>query len=134
MKQQRGMALVAALFLIVVLAILGTFAMRVGVSGEQDANASLMQNRALAAARSGIEFGAYRALVANACNVGVMPINVNLTQGTLAGFNVSGTCQRNVHGAYFTYQITVTARRGTYGTPDYVSRTLTRTVSNGPPP
>ena len=126
MNAQRGMALVAAMFLIVVLALLGLFAVRVGGSGEQDVTASLMESRALAAARSGIEYAAYRVSV-NTCNVPVA-FNFNLTQGVLNGFNIAGTCRP---GTYPTYEISVTASRGTYGRPDYVSRKLTRTVSNG---
>jgi MSHA biogenesis protein MshP len=126
------MALVAAMFLIVVLALLGVFAVRVGGAGEQDVTASLMESRALAAARSGIEYGAYRVSV-NGCNSAVgVPFNFNLTQGALNGFNIAGSCRRDTHpSGYNTYVITVTASKGTYGRPDYVSRQLTRTVSNG---
>lgn len=131
MRAQRGMALVAALFLIVVLALLGVFAVRVGGAGEQDVTASLMESRALAAARSGIEYAAYRVSV-NLCNSAIdVPFNLNLTQGALNGFAISGTCRRDTHGTYFTYVISVTASKGTYGRPDYVARKLTRTVSNG---
>lgn len=132
MRAQRGVSLVAALFLIVVLAMLGLFAVRVGASGEQDVTAQLLGSRALAAARSGIEYGAYRAMVANTC---IVPFNVNvpLTQGALAGFTANVTCVRSNHSGYFTYEVTATARRGVYGTADYVARSLTRTLSNGPP-
>jgi MSHA biogenesis protein MshP len=125
------MALVAAMFLIVVLALLGLFAVRVGGSGEQDVTAALMQSRALAAARSGIEYGAYRIATNTCIAAGGVAFNFNLTQGVLNGFNINGTCRRDIHGGYATYEIKVTASRGTYGTPDFVSRTLTRTVSNG---
>jgi MSHA biogenesis protein MshP len=137
MRSQRGVALLAALFLIVVLAMLGLFAVRVGAAGAQDVTATLMESRALAAARSGIEYGAYRALMASSCNVpGGVPsfsVNVPLTQGALAGFTVNVTCIGSNHSGYRTYEVTATARRGTYGTADYVARTVTRTLSNGPP-
>lgn len=130
----------AALFLIVVLAMLGVFAVRMGAAGEQDALSSIMRSRALAAARAGMEYGAYRGVVNNACST--LPavattFNVNLTQGALNGFTLTVTCSRASHlgATYFTWQITSTARRGTYGTPDYVaSPLLRRSVASGPPP
>ena len=137
-RQQRGMSLVAALFVIVVLAMLGLFAVRISASGEQDLTATVQQERALAAARSGIEYGAYRALVGGSCNgLAGATFNVPLSQGALTGFTVTVTCLGSNHlhnGApYWTYEITSWARRGIYGNADYVARTLTRTLSNGPP-
>ena len=141
-RRQRGMSLIAALFVIVVLAMLSLFAMRVGASGDQDVTAALLQDRAIAAARSGIEYGAYRALAGNCPPPAVVNFPaLNLTQGALNGFTVAVRCQGLQHahkpspgGFYLTYEITATARRGTYGTADYVQRTLTQTVANGPPP
>jgi MSHA biogenesis protein MshP len=131
------MSLIAALFLIVVLALLGLFAVRVGASGEQDIAAQIMESRALAAARSGIEYGAYRALVLGECNVpgGAVSFSTNLAlaEGALAGFGVDVTCIGADHAGYWTYEVASTARSGVYGTADYVARSLTRTLSNGPP-
>jgi MSHA biogenesis protein MshP len=141
--RQTGVSLVAALFVIVVLAMLSLFAMRVGASGDQDVAATLLQDRALAAARSGIEYGTYRALVGGNCPTGSVTSfpALNLTQGALNGFAVSVSCQGFQHmhtpspsGFYLTYEITATARRGVYGTPDYAARSLTKTVASGPPP
>ena len=132
------MALVAAMFIIVILAMLSLFAVRVSASGDQDVSMALMESRALAAARTGIEYGAYRALVATNCNgVGGATFNVNLTQAALTSFALTVTCLGSNHlnagVPYWTYEITSIARRGTYGTADYVSRTLTQTVANGAP-
>jgi MSHA biogenesis protein MshP len=131
-------SLVAALFIIVVLAMLALFAVRVGAAGEQDITAQLMQDRAMAAARSGIEYGAYRAVVMGSCNAPAgAAFNVPLTEGALVGFTATVTCIRLTHahngGTYYTYEISSTARRGAYGTADYVSRALTRTLATAPP-
>ena len=140
-QQQRGMALVAALFLIVMLAMLAIFTVRVGAAGDQDANSALMQSRALAAARSGLEYGAYRALKSAWCNTlppPAAPVTANLNRpaAALSGFAVTVSCSRASHvaGAYFTYQVSVVARKGTYGTADYVSRSMTRVYATGTPP
>jgi MSHA biogenesis protein MshP len=135
-RRQRGMSLVAALFMIVVLAMLSLFAVRIGASGEQGVTGSLLESRAMAAAQSGIEYGAYRALVAGNCNApwGVERFNVNVAlAGALAGFTVNVKCTGHDHMGYSTHEVTSTAQRGTYGSADYVKRSLTRTLSNGPP-
>jgi MSHA biogenesis protein MshP len=135
MKAQRGFSLVAALFLIVVLAALALFAVRLGGAAERDVATEMMQVRALAAARSGVEYGAYRALTAGTCNAAPpalsFTVTLALTEGALNGFTVTVTCQRFDHGMapVRTYEITSVARRGTYGTADYVARRLVRAVS-----
>jgi hypothetical protein len=134
------MSLLTALFLIVVLAMLALFAVRVGASGEQDLTASIQQERALAAARSGIEYGAHFALAGSCGASGVVRnFALTLTQGALNGFRVAVRCQgwQHIHnpgGFYWTYDLDVTAQKGTYGTAGYVMRRLTKTVSNGRPP
>lgn len=126
-SHQRGMSLVAALFVIVVLAMLSLFAVRIGGAGEQDVSSEVLQGRALAAARSGIEYGWYRATHSLPC---AGTTTLNLTQGALAGFTVRVTCTTTGHSnpTYKTYYIDAVAQRGTYGWPDYVSRRLTKSV------
>ncbi len=139
--RQRGMSLVMALFVIVVLGMFSVFAVRIGASGDQDIGATLLQERVLAAARSGIEYGAYRALVAGNCGVSGALVNfpsVTLTQGALNGFTVAVSCRGWQHthkaGFYWTYDIDATAQKGTYGAVDYVRRKVSKTVTVGPPP
>lgn len=85
--RQRGLSLMAAIFLIVVLAALGAFL--VTVSGLQHASSALdvQGARAYQTARAGIEWGAYRALRDGACAAGAFSPG-----GTLADFTVSVTC------------------------------------------
>jgi MSHA biogenesis protein MshP len=121
--RQSGMALVAALFLIVVVAALGVFAVRIGAGQQHTVNLALLGNRALAAANSGIEWGAQSALVGGvACPAGTL----SLTEGALNGFTVTITCSVTSHaeGAATVriFTLEAFARIGSYGTPDYVSR------------
>jgi MSHA biogenesis protein MshP len=120
--RQRGLSLVAALFLIVVLAAIGTFAVRIGVAEQQQTTAALLEHRALAAAHAGIEIGANRALTAASCPASQ---SVLLQQG----FTVTIDCTSLTPPFY---RITSTARRGTFGAPEFVSRTVVRTLSNAP--
>jgi MSHA biogenesis protein MshP len=127
-----GFSLVAALFLIVVVAALGAFAVRIGASQQQTANLALLSARALAAANSGIEFGAYRALNAGSC----ANATLNLTEGGLNGFTVNVTCSASAHaesgGTVNVYLIDATATAGLYGMPDYVSRHVYATFASAP--
>ena len=137
--RQRGFSLIAAIFLIVVLAALGAFAVRVAMTQYQTANVELLEARAEAAAQAGIGYGATMALQASNCASAAL----NLTPTGLAGFTVTVTCSATTHQAYspvshsvqtFTaYALTATASYGTYGQPDYVARTVSRNVTNAPP-
>ena len=60
--RQVGFALVPALFLVVVLGALALVAVRVGAAQQHAVTMGLLQTRAMAAARSGIEWGAYQAI------------------------------------------------------------------------
>jgi Tfp pilus assembly protein PilX len=139
--RERGMALVAVVFMIVVLAAFAAFAMRVGAASEQDVATELLGERAMAAARSGLEFGLNRALTpppAASCaahpTTAINPSSFTLTQGSLNGFAVTVTffCTDVVAGNYQSFNLVATATRGAYGSPDYVARTVTRFVSNAP--
>lgn len=128
----RGFALVPALFLLVVLGALAMVAVRVG-SGQQHAvTMSLMQARALAAARSGIERGANLALPPN--NSCPASTTLNLTEAALNGFTVVVTCTSTgfANGAATnqSYVIKATATSGTYGQPAYVRRIISATFTD----
>ena len=131
-RRQRGFALVVAIFLLVVLASLGVYIVK--VSGVQHAtvNIALLGSRAFEAARTGIEWGAFQALDSGACTT----TTLNLTEGGLAGFDVDVTCTVTSHtetGTTFNlYVIDVEARAGVYGNPDYVSRRMQATVTDAP--
>lgn len=128
----RGFSLVAALFLVVVVAALGVFAVRVGMAQQQTVNLALLGARALAAANSGIEYGAYRALTDSVC----APATLNMSEAGLNGFTVNVTCSDTSHsesgGSVTVYRIEALATYGTYGQPDYVSRRVFATFASEP--
>lgn len=133
-RRQRGVALIIALFVIVVLAGLGLFAMRVGTGQQQSVNLDLLGARAEAAAAAGTEFGANQAL--RHANCAAAPPALSLAQGALKGFTVQVSCTANTYTVnslpYQVYAITATATLGVYGTPGYVSRQTSKTVNNLP--
>lgn len=138
--RQAGFSLIAAIFLIVVLAAVGAFAVQVAMVQYQAANVALLEARAQAAAHAGIGYGATLARTASICTNSK---TLNLTQGALAGFVVKVTCAATGHqiysGApptaksYTAYALAATASFGTFGKPDYVARTVTRSVTDAPP-
>ena len=143
--RQAGFSLVAAVFLIVVLAALGAFAVQIAMTQYQGADVEVLGARAQAAAQTGIEYAANLALHTHAfCGPVGGPSSqiLTLAQGALTGFVVTVTCTHTTHQIYSglppaaqnddVYALTATASRGTYGQPDYVARKVTRNVTNAP--
>lgn len=117
LKKNAGFTLVQAIFVVVVLAILG--AAMVKLIGVQSSTSTLALQgaRAYQAARSGLEWGAARASAGNSCN-GTM---------TVENFTVNVTCSSDTFregsiGPYDVYRIQSIATFGSYGSPDFVSR------------
>jgi MSHA biogenesis protein MshP len=129
---QRGVSLIAAIFLLVVLG--GLIAYLVKLSGLQQSAAAydVQGARAYQAARSGIEWGIYRALRDGVCAGGSFA-----PAGQFSGFTVAVTCAATPYTevdatAKTVYSITATACNraacpGAVG-PTYVERQLQATV------
>jgi MSHA biogenesis protein MshP len=129
MDRQPGFALVPALFLIVVLGALAVVAIRVGTGQQQAVTMSLQQARALSAAQTGIEWGAYQALKGSSC---VASTTLTLTEAALKGFSVIVTCTDvTPPGATNKYYVlNSAATSGLYGQPGYVRRVVSGTYTN----
>jgi MSHA biogenesis protein MshP len=128
-----GFGLVPAIFLLVVLSLVGVVMVRlVGVEGAT-ASLSLRSARAFQAARSGVEWGTRQVTTLAACPPST---TLALTQGGLNGFSVAVTCtsSRHVDSASTTtnFLIDSTASAGSFGTRDYVSRRVRGTVTDAP--
>lgn len=131
---QHGVALVSAIFLLVVLAALGAY--MVGVSGVQQTtgNQAILGARVYFAAQSGLEWGIQRVISTPAGATAVpcfaSPTNIALE----ADISVSVTCAKTDHAGggttYSFFYLTSTATHGTAGNPDYAERRLETTVSN----
>ena len=85
---QRGFALVSGVFLITMLFLLSAYMISFRVY--QDASVSLdtLGTRAYSAARAGVEWGAYQALIAGPCAVGAATSSITLA-GTLSGYTAT---------------------------------------------
>ena len=130
----RGFALVPALFLVVVLGALALVAIRVGTGQQHAVTMGLLQARALAAARTGVEWGANRALPpVNSC---VASTTLNLSEAALNGYTVVVSCNStafaNGAATSHAYTLNSTATFGTYGQAMYVRRVFSSTFTDAP--
>ncbi len=119
-----------ALFLVVVLGALAAVAIRVGSGQQHTVTMGLVQARALAAARAGVEWGAYRALNGSC----VSSSTLTLTEAAANGFAVVVTCASttfsNGTASNNSYVINSSATAGTYGQPSYVRRVVSATLTD----
>lgn len=127
-NNQKGFTLVQAIFILVVLGLLGAVMARlIGVQSSTSVFA-LQGARAYQAARSGLEWGAARALSpAASCSVA--------SDMTIESFEVRVTCRsspliKEGTNEYNVYTIESLATFGEYGSPDFVSRQVQMKVGS----
>jgi MSHA biogenesis protein MshP len=96
---QRGFSLVAAIFLLVVLALLGALIASVTGMHQSSSQLDVLGVRAYHSARTGLEWGVYQVLDPNnavpACGIAncpASPQNLPALGGSLSGFTVTVTC------------------------------------------
>jgi MSHA biogenesis protein MshP len=143
---QRGFSIATAIFLIVVLALLGVFIVSIASIQQSSQQIDLQGVRAYQAARAGIEWAAFQVLDPNNtlnpatcgtafvnCPGGVSPSDTPLVLAeSLAAFAVLVHCERTTttegNRDIRVFAITSTATTGTPGTPGFVSRQLRATL------
>ncbi|WP_260292907.1 pilus assembly protein MshP [Sedimenticola hydrogenitrophicus] len=124
---QRGFSLISTLFILVVLAALGGYMVRLNVAQQTTTTLSLQSVRAWYAAASGLEWAVYQINTGSSCPA--VPSSF-----TAEGFTISMTACTPypvTEGAtgYNLYDVQVEASRGSFGSTDYVSRRLRATVT-----
>jgi MSHA biogenesis protein MshP len=128
---QRGFSLVSAIFLLVVIAALGTFAITLSTTQQQSAALDVLGSRAYQASRAGIEWGAYQVLQNGGCPAATQVLAA--MPNTLANFSVRVDCSSvaasEASATVTIYQLTSTATLGTVATPDYVERQMSVTIA-----
>jgi MSHA biogenesis protein MshP len=128
-RRQQGFTIISAVFLIVILALLGAMMVSMSTSQQVGSARDLIGSRAYFAAKTGIEWGAYQVLQAGSCNA-----STALPPATLANFTVTVTCARSgpfdeAGTTVNVYQLNSTATTGTPGAADYAERQLQAVVS-----
>lgn len=125
-----GFSLVSAIFLMVVLAILGVSLVSLSAVQHATAAQQLQTVRANYAARAGVEWAARQAAAGACAGTTFTP------GGTLTAFTVTVACTPSTHdlggGTQLYYLVDVTAQAGAYGSPDFVARRVQAKVLGGP--
>ena len=135
MKKQLGFSLVSAIFIIVILALIGSYIISLSALTNQSISLSSLGVKAYYAAKSGLEWGAYSVAPlggAGPYNCPAASTNLSLTQGGLSGLSVTVTCVANSfteHGiTYKVFQLRSTGTYGVAGNADFASRQLYMTI------
>ena len=130
--KQRGVSLVAVIFLITVLALSIVFMQRLANVSIATNNLGIQGARAWQAAQAGAEWGVYQVLNGGCPGAST---TFNLTEQALNGFSVTVACSASAYteeaAAITLYQLDVIASYGSVGvTPDFASRRISLTVEN----
>ncbi len=140
---RKGFSLVTAIFLLVVLSLLGAVMVTFFTAQQQSAALDVMGARAYHAARAGVEWSAFQVLqsgVAGAGFVGACQAPGGTTRtlpalgGTLAPFVVNVSCAAASHAeaasTVWVYSISAVASTtgSAPGAPDYVERQVQATI------
>jgi len=125
--KERGFSLVMAVFLMVVVALLGAYMVTIGTTQQQVSTLSILGARTFAAAESGMEWGVAEVIGGSACFGS--PANFTLSGGAADGYAIVATCDSPGTDMF---RIAVTATRGSVGSADYSRRSIRATVTTAP--
>lgn len=132
--KQQGFLLPAAIFILVILAALGAYALNITSVQQSTSLQDTQGTRAYQAARTGVEWAAYQVL--NPGNTALVNCPASPSTLNIDSFVVTITCSRSAdyfeQGSDHTiamYDITSTASFGTAGTLNYIERQIQLTVS-----
>ncbi len=82
-KTQQGFGMVAAIVILVILAVLGTFIVVLSTTQQKGAALDVDSARAYAAAMSGSEWGVQRAVIGNNCGFGTQTLGTQVNGMTI---------------------------------------------------
>jgi len=129
-SRAQGFALVAAIFVMVIIALVVTAMARLSITQHGTVSLSIQQARAYQAARAGLEWGISQSVISADCTAG----NPSLHDSNLGEFNLVVTCNRtdytdNAGLPVHILRFVATAENGSPGSrPDYAYRQLTATI------
>ena len=131
---QNGFLLPAAIFILVILAALGAYALNITSIQQATSTQDVQGARAYQAARAGIEWAAYQVLSPGTMALASCPASPSTI--AVDNFSVAVSCTRSAdyfeQGSDHTiaiYDVTATASFGTAGTTGYIERQIQVTLS-----
>ncbi|MDB6096896.1 MAG: pilus assembly protein MshP [Francisellaceae bacterium] len=132
----KGFALISAIFILIVLSVVGVYIVSIASLTQTTTNYSLLGARVFFAAKSGLELGT-AALSANgytACP-STITMNFSTAQVGLNGIALTVTCTSTTFtegtSNYNLFTLLSSANINTFGNLDYVSRNITTQVTIG---
>jgi MSHA biogenesis protein MshP len=127
------MALVTALFLLIVLTVMAAAMVSLSNVAHDTTIKSLQAAKVYYGAKAGLEWGIQQAVPSSPPACPASPTVLNLNQQALAGVSVTVTCASSTHGGTNTvYYLTSIATISALGNPDYAERRMEATVANIP--
>ena len=136
-NKQTGFSLVSALFILIVLSLLGTYMVTISGTQQQTTNYALSGARAYQAARSGIEWGIYQTINNHDCSA--FPKTIDFSDDGLNGLQTEITCSLSSHqeqsNSFNIYYLNSLAQTDTnsFGDMTYVSREIKITLTDTTP-
>jgi MSHA biogenesis protein MshP len=132
--RSAGFSIVAAIFVLVILAGLGAFVITISEVQRQISITAAQGARAYQTANAGLEWGLHNTIGVGTGTCNSTPTNFTPPGAAFTGFNVAVTCTSTnfTEGAGTTtvFVITSTATFGTFTSTDYVTRTLQITATS----
>jgi MSHA biogenesis protein MshP len=126
MKTQRGFSIVMAIFVLVVLGLLGGYMVRMAGVQLSTFNQTLLGARAYQAAHAGIEWGIAR--ISNGGNCADINAQTAMSFAGLNGFSVRLNCSNQSYSEAdqnpTVYRISALSQFGSYSSSEYVAREL----------
>ncbi|MBW2186221.1 MAG: pilus assembly protein MshP [Deltaproteobacteria bacterium] len=124
LNNQNGFTIVQAIFILVVLALLGTFMVSLSTIQQATTTQAILQARVYQAARAGLEWEISQVVNAGSCTNATFDVD---------GYTVVATCvlsgnYTEAATTYGVYQLKAVAAYADISSPDYVSRTLKVTI------
>ena len=119
-KNQKGVSIVAAIFLITALALLATAAVQIVSTGQQSISQEITSVKAYFAAQTGLQWGMYQAVYATPNTTQALTLsNSGLTNTSVNIVFLKSTFDSNTY-----YQLTTTGNYSSTASPEYSSRQL----------
>jgi MSHA biogenesis protein MshP len=131
-RSQKGITLIGAIFVLVIVSMLGIYLVKVAGVQRQSVVSNLLSARAYQAANAGLEWTLSQLINQNSC------VSNTLLSETINSFKVTTSCSPLSSGGYDEagtiiniYRVTSQSEFGTYGTNNYISREI-ETIVHGP--
>ena len=142
-RKASGFTLISALFLVVVVALLGGYMVELSTAQHTSSAGDIAQTRARYALKSGVEWVAYQlfesgrncsGVRSSTTPVTVSDLGTGSDTGSLEGFEVKVTqCDTYFVSegslSYALFDVSLSAEQGTQGSPDYVKVEMSATLS-----